>query len=516
MRILRFIKTANVTPTLLLAAVALPAQSSVPRSNQWALNNGMVSRVLAFDARHGLITTSWKNLDDGKEFIDSQQETMDGYCREFRFSLNDREYTGTPEQFALAHAEQSADATGARHLALSMISRDGMVAVTVQYTLPAGSTGIRQFLSIRNQSGKPLTLSHVSIACEPLAPAQPDNLLAYGGYGEQPREIFFTGRLDDVAILLENGTTGDGVAVLSEVPGVLKRTEVGVIGKWHQWEPGVNVMYDTDLFPFERTLAPGETFTTAAVSFVLYQRGTPQDPHWLIPQYVLSNIARPGPQPRWMYNDWEPFEAKIGAARLMAVERDVARSGFGFFVIDDGWQKMRGDNAVNSALFPDGLAAIEKLARQRGMQFGLWAPVAVASPDAPVVADHPDWICHDQNGKVREMAGMVQMNLASPFRDNELARLSALVRQYDLHYLKLDLTTVFNTYGQPLGCFADDQHSAALPPQEFAARGYEALSYIANGLHRRFPPCSSTIASSSGAESTWLTMGSCTKPISTG
>lgn len=274
MRILRFIKTANVTPTLLLAAVALPAQSSVPRSNQWALNNGMVSRVLAFDARHGLITTSWKNLDDGKEFIDSQQETMDGYCREFRFSLNDREYTGTPEQFALAHAEQSADATGARHLALSMISRDGMVAVTVQYTLPAGSTGIRQFLSIRNQSGKPLTLSHVSIACEPLAPAQPDNLLAYGGYGEQPREIFFTGRLDDVAILLENGTTGDGVAVLSEVPGVLKRTEVGVIGKWHQWEPGVNVMYDTDLFPFERTLAPGETFTTAAVSFVLYQRGT--------------------------------------------------------------------------------------------------------------------------------------------------------------------------------------------------------------------------------------------------
>lgn len=202
MRIHRFTQLVNVTSVLLLAAAALPAQSTAPQSNQWTLTNGVVSRELAFDARHGLITTSWKNLIDGKEFIDPQQETMDGYCREFRFSLNDRDYTGTPEQFFLAHTEQSTDAADARHLDLTIIARDGAVDVTAHYILPAASTGIRQFLTIQNKSGKPLTLSHVSIACEPLAPAQPDNLLAYGGYGEQPRELFFTGRVNDVAILL--------------------------------------------------------------------------------------------------------------------------------------------------------------------------------------------------------------------------------------------------------------------------------------------------------------------------
>lgn len=189
-----------------------------------------------------------------------------------------------------------------------------------------------------------------------------------------------------------------------------------------------------------------------------------------------------------MYNDWEPFETKINATQLLEVERSVARSGFGLFVVDDGWEKMRGDNAVNPALFPHDLAPIAKLARQAGMDFGLWSPMAVANPDAPVVADHPEWVCHDQSGKIRLMAGRVQMNLASPFRDNELDRLSALIRRYDLHYLKLDLTTVFNTYGEQAGCYGPGGEHAATPADhEFIPRGYEALSYIARELHRRFP-----------------------------
>lgn len=471
----------------LLAANLLYPQNNPPAPDRWILSNGVVSRTLAFDVHDGLVTKSWKNLKDGREFVDAGQETMDGYCRGFRFSLNDRAYTGTSAQFTLERADESTDPAGARRLDLNLSSHDHAVALTVHYILPAASSGIRQYLSIRNNTPQPLTLSHLSVACEPIAPAQPDNLLAYGGYGEQPREIFFTGRADDVAILLENATTGDGVAVLSEVPGVLRRTEVGVIGKWRQWEPGVDAMYDTDLFPFARTLAPGETFTTAAVSFVLYQRGTAQDPHWLIPQYVLANIARPEATPRWMYNDWEPFETKIDATNLEEVERTVAQAGFGIFVIDDGWEKLRLDNRVNSALFPEGLAPIEKLAQRAGMQFGLWSPMAVASPDAPVVAQHPEWVCHDQGGKVRLMAGMVQMNLASPFREDELERLSALIRSYELHYVKLDLTTVFNTYGERPGCYGVGEHNAIPADHEFIPRAYEALAYIADELHRRFP-----------------------------
>lgn len=485
---LRMPKLIACAALLVCAISPAGAQNRAPASGPWVLTNGVVSRTIAFDTNDGLITQSWRNLTDGREFIDPKQETMDGYCRQFRFSVNGRAYTATPSQFTVAHAEQSTDSAGANNLDLSLASRDRNITVTAHYILPTGATGIRQYLSIRNNSTQPVILSHVSIACEPIAPAQPADLLAFGGYGEDPRDIFFTGRSDDVAILLENAATGDGVAVLSEVPGVLRRTEAGVIGKWHQWQPGVDVMYDTDLFPFERTLDPGETFTTAAVSFVLYQRGTAQDPHWLIPQYVVANIARPLPVPLWTYNDWEPFETKIGADDLTEVEHAVASSGFGMFVIDDGWEQKRGDNAVDAARFPHGLEPLAKVAQQTGMRFGLWSPMAVASPDAPVVYQHPDWVCHDQSGKVRYMAGMVQMNLASPYRNDALERLSDLVRQNALSYLKLDLTTAFNTYGEQPGCYGPGgEHAATEADHEVIPRDYEALAYIADELHRRFP-----------------------------
>jgi alpha-galactosidase len=472
----------------LQGAISLRPQDGPAGANHWTLDNGLVSREIVFDARDGLTTKSWKNLKDGKEFIDPEQETMDNYCRGFRFSVDDRAYTGTPRLFTVVSAQESTDSTNASHLDLNLASHDQAIYLTVHYTLPEGSTAVRQSVSIRNGTLRPITLSHLSVACESIAPAQPDNLLAYGAYGEEPRPIFFTGRTDDVAILLENAATGDGVAVLSEVPGVLKRTEVGVIGKWHQWEPGIDSMYDTDLFPFERTVAPQETFNSAAVSFLLYKRDTVQDPHWLIPQYVLKQIARPEREPRWMYNDWEPFETKIDANQLEEVERAVARTGIGMFVIDDGWEKMRANNAFNSKLFPEGVAPIAELAKQNGMDFGMWSPIAVASPDAPVVVNHPEWMCHDERGEVRHMAGMVQMDITSPFRDDELERLTELIRQDHLQYIKLDLTTVSNTYGEKIGCYGPGgEHGAVPSDHEFVARGYESLQYIADALHQRFP-----------------------------
>ncbi len=488
MKVVSFSGVGWVVAALLATPSALCAQTA-PAANQWVLNNGLVSRTIAFDVHDGIVTRSWQNLVDAHEFIDPTEETMDSYyCRQFRFVANGHAYTGLADAFTLAKAEENTDSTGARHLNLDLSSRDGEFDVTLHYLLPAGATAVRQFITIHNRTAQPRTLSELSVACEPIAPAQPADLLAYGGYGETPREIFFTGRADDVAILLENARTGDGVAVLSEVPGVLRRTEVGVIGKWNQWKPGVDAMYDTDLFPFQRTLAPNETFTTASVSFLLYQRGTAQDPHWLIPQYVLAHIARPETVPQWIYNDWEPFLGRIDATALKEVEGAVAQSGFGIFSVDDGWEQKRNDNAVNAARFPDGLEPLMKMAQQSGMRFGLWYPLAAADRDAPVVVNHPEWVCHDQNGDMRMTQGLVLMNLASPFRDDVLERLLAQVRRYNLRYLKLDLTTVFNVYGEQPVCFGPKgEHGANWADHEIIPRGYEALSFIADQLHHRFP-----------------------------
>jgi len=96
----------------------------------------------------------------------------------------------------------------------------------------------------------------------------------------------------------------------------------------------------TDLIPFERVVAPGKSFDTAATSFLFYRRGTSQDPHWLIPQYVLRFIARPvsTEAPRWMYNTWEPWGGQIGSKELLGVEKKVANTGIGLF---GSWRQPR-------------------------------------------------------------------------------------------------------------------------------------------------------------------------------
>ena len=90
-------------------------------------------------------------------------------------------------------------------------------------------------------------------------------------YGAIPREIFYTGRSEDAGLLLANCRTRIGVAVLNEVPGYMKRTDIG--GWYDPDRVSLDVLYDTDLMPFERTVAPGEKFQTASVSLLTFRRG---------------------------------------------------------------------------------------------------------------------------------------------------------------------------------------------------------------------------------------------------
>ena len=151
-------------------------------------------------------------------------------------------------------------------------------------------------------------------------------------YGAIPRETFYTGRSEDAGLFVSNTRTGDGFAILSEVPGYMKRTEINA---WY--DPGrvhIGVLYDTDLMPFERTLAPGSEFKTAAVSLLTFRNGDGfSDPHWVLPSYTSSvlqrkSVAQGAP---WIYNTWEPFERKINRETTLQLINVAADDGDGHF-----------------------------------------------------------------------------------------------------------------------------------------------------------------------------------------
>jgi len=287
-----------------------------------------------------------------------------------------------------------------------------------------------------------------------------------------------------------NARTGDGVAILNEVPGYMKRTEVA--GWDRDNSIRVTAMYDTDIMPFERGLAPGEELTTASVSLLPFRRDDGfNDPRWRVPSYSADVLERRIDKngPPWIYNTWEPFERSINHEISMELIDTAGSMGMDIFTIDDGWQKEYGDNAVNLTAFPGGLDPILNAVEAKSMRLGLWIPVAAIGRSTAVYKAHSGWSSLDSEGNTKTtgtMAGeKVVMCMASPFSHSAATRINDAIARFRLAYAKLDLTTIFNAYGEAPGCWAKGHDHADWA--ESLIRIYEGIKEMTAEIYAKHP-----------------------------
>jgi alpha-galactosidase len=357
----------------------------------------------------------------------------------------------------------------------------------VFYAAYDGHPAIRKWLSVTNRGATAVYLSHFCFETLAAGPGRASDLQVSAGYGTIPRALFFTGRVSDPAVFVRNAKTGEGFAIINEAPGYLKRTEIGT-----SWSERFSVMYDTDLFPFGRTLNPGETFESAKSSLVFFidHHGL-EDSHWVVPRYAARILRRRQgtAQPPWIYNTWEPFFRGINEQTVKEVAQAAREIGMDIFTIDDGWQREYGSNEFDRTRFPAGFEGVKSTLDSNHLRLGLWVPLAAISTEAPDYRAHPEWVCRDQNGAPKftgTAAGRrAVMCLASGYRELALNRLEQLIERYHPAYIKVDLTTVFNAYGEQPGCYASghSHHDWA----ESLTRIYEALEYIGKQLYRTHP-----------------------------
>ena len=159
----------------------------------------------------------------------------------------------------------------------------------------------------------------------------------------------------------------------------MKRTEINA---WY--DPGrvhIGVLYDTDLMPFERTLAPGAEFKTAAVSLVTFRNGDGFQRSALGTSllYFRGSATKVGCSRRtpWIYNTWEPFERKIN--------RDTTLQLIDVAAVTWGWISLPSTTAGNRnmartplipLLSPEDSTPIRAAVEAKGMRLGLWIPMA--------------------------------------------------------------------------------------------------------------------------------------------
>jgi len=75
--------------------------------------------------------------------------------------------------------------------------------------------------------------------------------------------------------------------------------------------------------------------------------------------------------------------------------------------------------------------------------------------------------------------------MASPYREAAARRISDLISRYHLGYVKIDLTTVFNAYGEAPGCYAEGHYHRNWA--ESLEGIYEGIQYVTDQIYREHP-----------------------------
>lgn len=472
-----------------MSAQTVPAYVNPGSDNEsWAVGNGLIERVIQFDAKTGLYTAAWKHKLTGTDFIKPVPD-RNRQGAEFFFEADRDKLTGSGGAFELIGAEIRDSPPGGKLLEIKLRARTRPIEVSVVYAVYQGHPVVRKWLTITNRGSSPFTLSHLAFEAVPLRAGKASEIQVSGFYGIQPREIFFTGRVEDTAILERNSLTGEGFVVMNEAPGYMKRTEMT------EWGEGIEVMYDTDIFPFERTVAPGETFTTAKSSVAFFAEGRGfADPHWVVPSYTSQVIMKKGAdyKPAWIYNTYEPFYFGLPQSTVEELIPIAGRMGLDIFTLDAGWEKLWGENDIALNRYPQGLDPVRSEVERQGMRLGLWVPLAMVRPETQVYRDHPEWQCRDSEGRPKtsfmgaEWGGdLPVMCMASPYREVAARRISDLISRYHLGYVKMDLTTVFNAYGEAPGCYAKGHNHQSWA--ESLEGIYEGIQYVTDAIYREHP-----------------------------
>ena len=466
-------------------ALAQRAFSATPTDapQTWTIASDLISRTLAFHPETGLST---RHFSAQANFIGPDEEHP---AAEFSFRLNGQVCTGTNASFTLIDATPST-LPNRNALTIRLSHKQLPLEVSVVYRVYAGHPAMRKHLVFTNTGSTPLHLSHLNIESLSLALGPASELTLLTQYGAVPRETFYTGRSEDACLLIANSLTGIGVAILTEVPGYMKRTEVE--GFYDPHHVRIGVMYDTDLMPFERALAPGEQFTTAAASLIAFQNGVAfNDPHWLLPSYTAQVLERrvDAQGPPWIVNTWEPFTRHVNHDLVLELVDAAAAMGMDIFTIDDGWQKDYGENAVDLDAFPGGLDPILAAVESKSMRLGLWIPLAAVGTSTAVYREHPEWAALDQEGK-RKITGTAAgakgvMCMATAYRDAAADRVIDAIQRFRLAYVKLDLTTIFNAYGEAPGCWANGHMHGSWA--ESLNLIYEGIAYVTAKIYQRHP-----------------------------
>lgn len=449
--------------TLRAAGVALVVDLSGahPRVLHWGADLGEVGAHTAVALRATAVPAVLNNSPDVPRIFSVWPSEQDGWAGT-PAQAGHRDGTATTPRPCLVEADVTRDEAGGGRIALRFDDAVAGTRARLEYGLDAAGVlsvdlsienpeeaaspylvdGLRALLPLPDRAGE--LLDFTGKWCRERSPQRLP--FAFGTHARRARR----GKPGhDTPFLLAAGTpafgfghgevwgvhlawSGDGEYLAERLPegaGALSR----VLGAGELLRSG------------EVVLQPGERYDAPTVLFTWSDRGL----DGLSARFHRRLRARPthpaAPRPL-VLNTWEAVYFDHDLDRLIEIADRAADVGVERIVLDDGWFQGRrdanaglGDWLVDEQVWPDGLGPFVDAVRARGMQFGLWFEPEMISPDSDLARAHPDWVLAPREGVGPTARSQHVLDIANPEAYAlVLERISTLVAEYDIDYLKWD------------------------------------------------------------------------------
>ncbi|CAN5572669.1 hypothetical protein BH10BAC4_BH10BAC4_05440 [soil metagenome] len=455
------------------------------------LSNGVVQRTIKLPSptNGNYLTTSYKP-------VEGEFRYFTGANGEFQFEINDLPYSGNGK-WTLLRVSQASDGRKGDGAAVTLLSDDKKIEVTLRYLLYPNLPVIRKKLSVKNLSSGRARLESVDVERFSTVGYWASTFSwIFSDYGRRRSIGPYEGNMQDALMIVHNPDWKQGMVIGNEASGVLKRTSLF----WESPEITTGLTHKDARFPFRKWLRPGEVFETPQVFTMVYNnhRHPNEILNTAVPDFVRKHmgirLSELNEKPTFVYNTWNPFKKDINEKLIMELAKAAADAGMKEFVIDDGWQNNYGDWGIDKTKFPNGLKPVFDYIKSLGMKPGLWVSVGSASSESKVYHEHPEWFVTDKNGKLANLQMEGEMDVRSAcfstaWKDYIKEILMKLALEHGLEYLKLDFAVVTSAYifdSEKSGCYAKN-HDGHADHNESMYVNYESMWQLFDELHAAKP-----------------------------
>lgn len=174
----------------------------------------------------------------------------------------------------------------------------------------------------------------------------------------------------------------------------------------------------------EYSLKPNELFRTPDFYFTYSFNGKGQASrnfHDWARQYQVKD----GTKDRMtLLNNWEATYFDFDEKKLEALMGDAVELGVDMFLLDDGWFANKyprsgdhqglGDWGVTTSKLPNGIAHLTKVAKDKGVKFGLWIEPEMVNPKSELYEKRKNWVIHLPNRDEYYFRNQMVLDLSNP------------------------------------------------------------------------------------------------------